>query len=233
MTEMKETPPLETLKSEKEKQWEALREKVEGIRDGLDMPVDEGIKESVIALLAHEFPTSQSCEGHLDRGGRAPWVQIKARGEPGQRFVGQHEIMKEVAEKYGLQFEDIKDGISEERPHYAKQKKAWHEAHTIYSKNTETPEYITWRKKNDILRERAEDLLKEFYEVRKVPDDVKLTIEEGAEGTFRIHNGGDDYLLYREKLTKEQKKQIPLNLPKYQQEMRDFTEFLKRKFFGR
>ena len=62
--------------SEKQKHWDEITSKVEGIRDGLGEPVDQGIKETVVALKALGFFTAQSCEGHLDRGVAAPWVDI-------------------------------------------------------------------------------------------------------------------------------------------------------------
>ena len=65
-------------KSEKQKRWEAIQAEVEAITDRLGLGIDKGIKESVIALKAFDFPTSQSCEGHLEgeHGLAYPWVEI-------------------------------------------------------------------------------------------------------------------------------------------------------------
>lgn len=60
-----------------------VRAEVERIVDKLGMPVDEAIKEPVVALLANDFPTSGSCEGHLDRGLPYPWVEIYAPAPEG------------------------------------------------------------------------------------------------------------------------------------------------------
>jgi hypothetical protein len=59
-----EQPPTPET-SEKDRRLEELRREVDTIADGLGKGVDEGIKESVVAFMAHELPTSDSCEGHL------------------------------------------------------------------------------------------------------------------------------------------------------------------------
>lgn len=63
----------------KQKRWAELEAEVDEIVDGLDHPIDKGIRSSVIALKAHEFPTYQSCEGHInneEHGEKFPWVWI-------------------------------------------------------------------------------------------------------------------------------------------------------------
>jgi hypothetical protein len=57
--------------------WDAAAAFVEGIRDALGKPVDAGIKSLVTALNASGFPTTASCEGHLDWGIPAPWVDVQ------------------------------------------------------------------------------------------------------------------------------------------------------------
>jgi len=55
-----------------------VTEEVERLGDELTVPVDEGIKKLVIALRMHNFPTSGSCEGHLEHALPYPWVDIDA-----------------------------------------------------------------------------------------------------------------------------------------------------------
>lgn len=55
-----------------------VRAEVEQIADELGKPVDEAIKESVVAFLASGFSTTGSCEGHLDHGTPYPWVEVYA-----------------------------------------------------------------------------------------------------------------------------------------------------------
>ncbi len=71
----------EIIQFEKEIVWEKYKSEVERITDRLGKVIDEGIKETVIALRAIGFPTSQSCEGHTDRGLPYPWVDIKTPKE--------------------------------------------------------------------------------------------------------------------------------------------------------
>lgn len=71
---------METLKP-KETQIEEIRCNVSKIEDGLGMPIDEGIKDTVVYLQALDFPTSQSCEGHRtgedgEESYRSPFVEV-------------------------------------------------------------------------------------------------------------------------------------------------------------
>lgn len=61
--------------SEKER---SIRDSVEQIADKLGKGIDPGIKETVVALMLDDFPTSQSCEGHPDQneGLPFPWVEV-------------------------------------------------------------------------------------------------------------------------------------------------------------
>ena len=69
---------------EKQKRWDEITAEIETIGDGRGHGIDEGIKKPIIGLMSFDFPTSQSCEGHLDQSGTPfPWVQIMA-DEPEQ-----------------------------------------------------------------------------------------------------------------------------------------------------
>src|SRR5438132_252986 len=59
-----------------QRQWERVQGAVSQITDALGKPVDSGIADTLTALLAHGFHTEGSCEGHLDHGMKAPWVDI-------------------------------------------------------------------------------------------------------------------------------------------------------------
>src|SRR5687768_9377587 len=73
-------PPRRSLAAvfaEPHTRWAAAAHYVDGVRDGLGKPVDIGIKRLVIGLNAHGFSTTGSCEGHLDWGIAAPWVDLE------------------------------------------------------------------------------------------------------------------------------------------------------------
>jgi len=58
------------------RRWQAAAREAARITDGLGKPIDKGIRLTVIALRALGFRTTASCQGHLHRGCRAPWVDI-------------------------------------------------------------------------------------------------------------------------------------------------------------
>ena len=69
---------MESLtREEKEQRWQKMAMRMDRMADGLGMPIDTGIKDTVIVLNLLGFPTSMSCEGHAYRGVHGPWVDIK------------------------------------------------------------------------------------------------------------------------------------------------------------
>src|SRR3712207_1504419 len=86
--------PLERIV--KEQRWQQSAAEVNRITDRLGMPIDEGIKETVVALNVLGINTVASCEGHFDRGTGAPWVAIGARGV--------EEVERQAAEAFALSY---------------------------------------------------------------------------------------------------------------------------------
>jgi hypothetical protein len=72
------------MQTSKDLQWQEISERVSRIVDALGRPVDPGICEMVVALHAHGVHTLASCEGHLDHGVAAPWIDI---GDPQARPI--------------------------------------------------------------------------------------------------------------------------------------------------
>ena len=66
-------------KSEKQRRWDEMAERVGKVTDKLEKPIDEGIKEGIIALNLFDINTSASCEGHIDHGVYAPWIDIQGK----------------------------------------------------------------------------------------------------------------------------------------------------------
>ncbi|OHA41235.1 MAG: hypothetical protein A3H73_01925 [Candidatus Taylorbacteria bacterium RIFCSPLOWO2_02_FULL_50_120] len=85
---------------EKNLKLNGIKQEVENIGDRLGRPIDEGIKEAVVMFKANELSTSDSCEGHIERGLPVPYVEVSAPNEPEERFVGQNEAFEKVAKKY-------------------------------------------------------------------------------------------------------------------------------------
>jgi len=223
-----EQPKMQETSEDQDKnlKLEEIRQEVENIGDRIGRPIDEGIRETVAMFKANELPTSDSCEGHVERGLPVPYVEVSAPNEPQERFVGQNEVFEKVAKKYNITPEEAKTSKIDE---------AYWEAMKECSQNEETEEYKKWNEENEKLLAKGQGLLEEFYKERQVEPNVKLQIEEGV-GTYRIHNGGEDYqsiIEEEQEYSDEEKKVRSEKLEKYRFEMKEFTNFLKGKYFER
>jgi excisionase family DNA binding protein len=49
------------------------------VTDRLEMPIDLGILDVVVAMNAMNLYTTASCEGHLDHGAAYPWVDVSRK----------------------------------------------------------------------------------------------------------------------------------------------------------
>jgi hypothetical protein len=205
--------------SKKKSLWEEKAREIKQTTEKLGHPIENGIKDVVIALNLVGLPTSASCEGHHNWGLGAPWVEIAASKRPKWRFVGERESFERVAKEHGIPLQQLRRGKPPEL-----RKKAYLESST-----EETPQYKEWRKANQELLEKAEALLREFYRNRKVPLRRKLQISKLGEGHFRIHNGGSDYCSAW-KLAPEEQAELEKRLPEYRAEMRRFAEFLRERY---
>lgn len=165
-------------KSEKQKRWDELMDEVEQIADRLGHGVDVGIKETIAPFKTQDFPTSGSCEGHVEgeHGLPYPWVDV------------------EVPEPEGWKDDEEKQA--------------------------------EWKKENLVERKKMMELLSEFYDKKNTPIDSRLVFENhGIFGAFRLQSMGAETMdLLSEGELKEKYIQ-------YKQEMDDFTQFVKDKFF--
>ena len=67
---------FEQPESRTERLWAQYSAEVDHLVDSLGKEVDPNIRDTVTALRAMGFHTNASCEGHLDRGLKAPWVDF-------------------------------------------------------------------------------------------------------------------------------------------------------------
>jgi hypothetical protein len=58
-------------------QWRAAVEEADSLIDCIGRPVDLFIRDTVAILRLYGFPTTASCEGHLERRCHYPWVDIE------------------------------------------------------------------------------------------------------------------------------------------------------------
>jgi len=71
----------------RQQQWQETLRALDTIVDRLGMPIDERIKETVAALKCMGFETEASCEGHLERGVKAPWVDFSPFSEDRKKVL--------------------------------------------------------------------------------------------------------------------------------------------------
>ena len=188
----------------KKKTWENLENKFRMMGDRLGRPLDGGIFETVVALNALQIATTSSCEGHLDHGLAAPWVDIHT--------VKDDAFYKLVEDAKALQnkaIDLIKTGQNTKGGQLMKKNQLL---------------LLKLKKPNLILADRLSRLLEEFYLMREVPYSRRLIITSLGYGV-RLKSQGEILQELKNKKVKDEK------LKEYQLEMLDFTTFLKEKFF--
>lgn len=208
----------------KEERLEQIRSEVEKIAGADGKPIDEGIKETIVALKAFGFETFESCDGHAEYGRHAPFVEMGAPNKPEEKFEGQNALFQKTAEKYGMPVEDVENDTNHE---------AYVEAWKALSKSDakEMQEYQVWKQETAKLLKQFQELLGEFYRHREVPNDTRLVIE-GDETGFEIHNGGSYYKKFGEVFAPEEERGYKAHLSRYRSEMEEFTKFLKQKYLS-
>jgi hypothetical protein len=81
-------------------------------------------------------------------------------------------------------------------------------------------------KKHITIRLRLLGLLAAFYEQRRVPFERQLIVQSRSDGKSRLESQGADMQEVLEPSARQQK------LADYQQEMQDFTTFLKQRYWA-
>ena len=71
-------PERITSSADKHTVWEHKLNEMEQLRDGMGKGLDQHIKETVAVLQLFGVHTQHSCEGHLDHGVAAPWIDIQS-----------------------------------------------------------------------------------------------------------------------------------------------------------
>jgi hypothetical protein len=84
--------------------WERKLSEVDALRDGIGKPIDPGIRETVAILQLLGLHTRQSCEGHIDWGLPAPWVDLS---------VPEAEKLREEIEPFEHWLEVFEEGTEE------------------------------------------------------------------------------------------------------------------------
>lgn len=88
---------------DKKKRIQQITKHVDEITDRLGMPVDEGIKQTVIYLQALGFPTNGSCEGHPNKkhGLDFPWVDVGEEHPTHKNWFKNEKLMAKIHSNLG------------------------------------------------------------------------------------------------------------------------------------
>lgn len=219
----------------KQELWQAEKEVVDDLVDGLGMHIDEGIKDTVIALRLLGINTISSHEGKIDHY-PVPYIDI--------------------ASPESLELEDSWEKKQNELM-LPEERLLREEIHDLYYENSWNEEGKEEREKrineiNDKLRhfdpidetqleelrsqakianskeaEKITKLLNEFYTTRQPIEEARLVAHIWTAFDYtRIQSAGTEI---QEQETDYKKIEERLKL--FQEEMNAFTEFLKHKFF--
>jgi len=190
--------------SAKEKKWREAYRQFEKTADGLGLGIDAGIIDTVVVFNLLGINTRQSCEGHLDRGTRSPWIDLEAADVEG--------LEKQAASAFKIAGKRDRQKAPDE------------ELDQLYSTAHELRRKI--KEKHLAGAKKMMTYLDEFYKDRIVPYDRRLIVNISGYGNSRIESQG---AAFQEVSQVEQRR---LKLAEYQEEMREFTDFLKKKYFS-
>ncbi len=192
-------------KNEKLQRWEEARQEIDQIADKLGKGIDANIKETIAVFHVLNINTKGSCEGHVNRGTFAPYVDIESQDI---------DDLENQLDEIGKALEKAKAAVDfQVTLENAKEK-----ANQIYKEI---------ERKNLAERKKVMAYLEEFYENRHVPYHQRLILEGLARGWTRLESQGVDLQKIESDEIKQQR------LIEYQNEMKAFTEFLKEKYFGK
>lgn len=222
---------------EKLSRWKSEKAIVDKITDKLGLEIDEGIKETVIALRLLDIHTVSSHEGRFDRY-PVPYIDIES-----EKAIKLDSIREEKIEE--LKSDEEKKIFKEVRMLWKQiqatddievEKRLRLEADSLEKELVKFPfpeskeiadlEHAI-ESDNAIQQEKISKLLELFYQQRNVSDENKLGVTLRALGRLRLQSEG--YMIQRKETDLEK---VAERLKQFQAEMYAFTEFLKAIFFG-
>lgn len=203
----------------KQEQWQQLAQEVDTWTDGMGLPIDSEIKETVIVLNLLGIVTSQSCEGHLDWGLCHPWVDFDKKIDEVES-IALSALQKKTDAMYRsieMNYPDITWPERFQLPEGQELIPFLEERNALYSKH---------EKLKQTQAETLYLLLEQFYENRTTSYDRMLILNFPTRDSFRIQSNGATRQIIRSESQREEK------LAEYQDEMAQFTTFLKQLFFN-
>ncbi len=218
----KENPEVQKYR-ERQATWDRALVQLEEVEDALGRPVDEGIRDAIVAFEVNGFHSNSSCEGHVREqfgytAKLCPYVSV-GFNPPEERFVNQKEIQKRVMDKYGI-------GPDEFYMHNEAFDDYW--AHIQDEGYRETEEYAQITQQNLELWAKLLAILSEFYEGRPHNEETVLILAPVHPFTRVTTRNGD----VKKPQGEDEIAACQVELEKEQVEMKAFTEFMKKRFFN-
>lgn len=194
---------------QKEFAWDLQRMQIDQIADRLGQPIDEGIKDTIVALNLLNINTVQSCAGHFAEeqkhsGLRTPYIDVEGK---------KNDVLKaEVNALYDkIEINEQDPSIEEEEMN-----RLYEQYHSLCAQE---------RIPNLQEQQKLMGLLEAFYKDRlEVSYASRLVIQAGPTGA-RLECQGSAVIVLSDPITQAE------SLKSFQKEMQDFTAFLKVLFF--
>lgn len=203
----------------KQQQWDNLAREVDTWTDGLGYPIDQGIKDTVIALNLLGFTTRQSCEGHLDQGDANPWIDFTLN-QP-EVVTLQNQVSEFVRIELSEQYKALKIKYPRLSIHEILQTEEGENLRPTYEKFLFLLSLYQKEAKKEL--QQLFELLDKFYQTHDSTEDQKLFVT--IEGIVRLESYGSK--LQAQRPENERKAKLML----YLDEMKAFTDFLKESIF--
>ncbi|EFH85670.1 hypothetical protein [Ktedonobacter racemifer] len=203
-------------------EWNAFIGKFTKVTDQLGMPIDTDIFETVVALNALSITTVMSCGGHIDeRGLLLPWVDIEMRNPTSRKSHKQYIMVSDDVDALQREVDGLRErqvNLSVIEAAQTRLKEKYEERHLLN---------IQIRMQQCAMRDALVQYLSRFYEGRVVSFDRRLILHRLGNSRTRMESqGSHDFYLCAPLDIQQQK------LAEYQEEMRDFTHFLKHIYFS-
>lgn len=229
----------EQISAEKQAALDKIKKEVEGMKDGLGLGLDEGIKDAVIYAKALGLETYQSCEGHVERDGKewnpVPYIHFKYPGSPEN---SEDEDLKKI-------YNDVIFGnfkkMSKERDIQVIRDKIDHDLDSLHeSGRAEEVEHIRdWIAKNEQMFQQLKSLVDEFNDNRENQGDAKIIVAGTGEAGFSVKNNAGIYeeadrgqMFQTKSMVDIPPEGLAEKVEAWQEEMHAFTGFLKQKFLN-
>lgn len=194
------------LINEKQKRYMTMKRKLKNSGDRLGRKIDKNIFETIVYLNLLDIPTSASCEGHLDHGVAAPWIDFVPR--PSRTLT---KLQKRAEKQLGNLL------LAQES---AKLSKKLDSLQEVYTDTLDEISELLLTELKPLV-----DLLTTHYREHECEYEQMLVLRNNYQWA-RLASVGE---LFQESRTPEEKKRA---LVYYQREMHEFTRFLRRTYEG-